>query len=274
MAVRRAALRISLAALVVLAGCTGSDPSGDAVGEGAPTPVTDDLGEPPSTVPTEEALVAAVSARLLDAVPDAIGIVFLAEQQDCIRGALQRVDPDALTVIGLDGSVVEQPKVVQDAVFGAFDGCVDASLFADLAAPILMLAGVDEAVARCVMTGLRADLGFAGLYRFGISQIGEADHDPGIDARVSAAYAACDLDPTGLTVPTGPTTTVDPASSSTTAVSTTTTVATTGTETVPSTTVEEPLAPPEDVVGSSIPLIPATTVAAVPGSSPTTSVAP
>ncbi len=258
---RRPALLAALGAVCALAAvaCTGGGDGPDAELDGAAVIAADDLGEPDETVPSDEAVPAAVVSRLVRDIPSAIGVTFLPEQLSCVRtGLMNDVDPDALRELGLDGVLLEQPLVVQAAIFDVFDGCIDPPGYATAASQILMLAGVDEATARCVTAALREGLRFPGLYVDALSKIGEADPDPRLDDIVSEAYSNCDLDPTGLTVPTGPTTTTIPGQ---TTVATTTTAAPTGTGTIAVTTTEPPIEPPDEGIASSIPVGPPTTAA-------------
>lgn len=243
--------------LLAAGACTGDGDGQTGEVGGLGSTATDDLGEPVVTVPAEDALPAAVAARLLRDIPRAIGVALLPDQVTCAAAALDAVDPDALRRLGMAGVLLEQPLVVQAAVFDAFDDCIDPAGYARAASPILVLAGVDRPTADCVTRALREDLQFSGMYVYALSRIGEAPPDPRIDDTVGAAYAGCDLDPTALTVPTGPTTTTIPGQ---TTVVTTTTVPTTGTETIPVTTTEPPIEPPDDVIASSIPTIPTGTL--------------
>ncbi len=222
-----------LAALVAVIGVTACTTTEDDPGAGTLGPddtTVDTLVAPGDTVPNADELPEAVVDRLVRKVPEMIGIELEIAQRRCISESLSAaVDAEALVALGLGGAVTDQPLDVQAAIFKSFDDCVSPEELGRVASPILELAGVTPARAACVFSTLREQVGFAGMYVFGLTRIGEVEHNPELDRQVSDAYQACDVDPAELTDPTPAT--VAPAT--------------------PSTTVVPPVDPPTEVVGTS-----------------------
>jgi hypothetical protein len=184
-----------------------------------------------------------------------IGVVFDAGQTECVTdGIVEEVEEDALVELGFSGVLEEQPIEVQAAVFEVFDRCVDPVGYARIAGPILMLAGVQQPIAECVFRQMRDRLGFAGLYAYALGNIGAVPSSRELAEQIEDSYAACDLDPTGLTVPTGPPVPTLADAATTTVPVTTTTIPSTAPGTIPGTptssTVAPPVQPPSDAVPS------------------------
>lgn len=163
-----------------------TDPPFDTVIPGDPTPeqVVDDLQT---------------------AVMRTLGIVLAVEDDRCIRSELLAgVDPDALARLGLDGIVGEQPIPVQTQIFGAFDRCVSPERYAEVLAPVLVIAGAEPEAAACYFETTRRVLGFAGMYRYAAGETGELDRDPTLVAANAGILESCDIDPAQLAPPTTP----------------------------------------------------------------------
>lgn len=181
--------------------CTGGSPTPDDAAT-VPPGTVDTLLAPGETIPSDAALPGAVVDHLLADVPEATGVRLDEAATACVRSALSSaLTPTELRAIGLDGAVLDQPLSVQGAIYGAFDGCVTPEDFARLGAPFLVAAGATEEDATCVMRTLREELGFAGLFVYGQSLIGEAEPDATLNARVARIYRSCSVDPSALTVP-------------------------------------------------------------------------
>ena len=159
----------------------------------------------------------AVAARVHRIVIETLGVTLTAADDECIDQALvDDVDPDALTRLGLDGVISEQPIPVQNQIFGAFDRCVSPEHYAEVLAPVLEIAGADEDGARCVLETMRAMLGFSGMFKVAAPDTGEVDRDDTLTDAVSGIYDRCDVDPEDLSPPTTPPPPPTTASSTTT----------------------------------------------------------
>ncbi len=162
--------------------------------------------DPPfPTVPVEGATPEVIAERIHVGVLQALGVVLAVTDDDCIRtGLLADVDPDALVRIGLDGIIGEQPIPVQTQIFGVFDRCVSPERYAEVLAPVLVIAGADDDGAACVFETMRATLGFAGMYRAAAGETGELDRDETLLDAIGRIYDGCDVDPSSLAPPTTP----------------------------------------------------------------------
>jgi len=199
-------------AFVALAGCDdeGLVPDGPTIPFSAQVEATD---PPVSTVVVGDPTLDQIVADLHSSVMQTLGIVLAVEDDRCIRGELlSGVDPDALIRLGLDGIVGEQPIPVQNQIFAAFDRCVSPERYAEVLAPVLVIAGAEPDAAACYFETLRRTLGFAGMYRYAAGETGELDRDETLVEANAAIFEGCDIDP-GLLAP--PTTPPPPPTSST-----------------------------------------------------------
>ncbi len=264
---RRAVGRATIAAVAcVAAGACTTDTA--VPGDTATVPAGTDgtLLSPGETIPSDADVPAAVIERLVVELPGVIGVAIDDAAQTCVGDALRAtLHAPELRALGLDGALLDQPLTVQGAVYAAFDGCLPAGDFARLGAPQLIAAGASEQGAECVMSTLRTELGFAGMFLYGQSLVGEADPDPALDARVKRIYRGCSVDPAMLTVAgVGATLPDVPVASSAGGPATSTTQD-------PATTFPPVVAPPSSV---QLPPPTTTTTTAVPTTAPTTEALP
>ncbi|MGD9704321.1 MAG: hypothetical protein AB7Q42_21600 [Acidimicrobiia bacterium] len=162
--------------------------------------------DPPfSTVPAAGPTLEMIVDDIHTSVLQALGIVLTAADDECIRsGLLADVDPDALTRVGLDGIIGEQPIPVQTQIFGVYDRCVTPEHYAEVLGPVLVIAGADPDGATCFFESMRSTLGFAGMYRAAAGETGELDRDDTLLDAVGRIYDRCDVDPSVLAPPTTP----------------------------------------------------------------------
>jgi hypothetical protein len=194
---------VALAAIVIAAGAC------DDGSLGTSQPTVPFVPQPEATDPpfttVGEISPEVVAARVHRIVIETLGVTLTVADDECIDQALiDDVDPDALTQLGLDGVISEQPIPVQNQIFGAFDRCVSPEHYADVLAPVLEIAGADEEGARCVFETMRATLGFAGMFKVAAPDTGEVDRDDTLTQAVSDIYERCDVDPSELSPPTTP----------------------------------------------------------------------
>ena len=180
---------------------TNNDDSNDATVR----TVEETLVPPDATLPGGKVTSEYVVARLLQSVTGGVGLVFADETDACVTAALLKaISDEDLAAIGVDGLLNEQSILVQDTIFAAFDGCVSGDLMASVGAAPLINAGATPAQAECVLQLSRDRLGFAGLYRYGATEAGEAEPNPMLTAAIAAVYADCGLDPESLVAVTFP----------------------------------------------------------------------
>ncbi len=200
---RRVVALVVTASMSMLWACNnnGNDGSDDA----SIRTVEETLVPPEATLPGGKVTAEYVVDRMLQAVSGGVGFVFSDETDACVRAALLQTVSDAdLAAIGVDGLLAEQPILVQDAIFAAFDGCISGDLMASVGAAPLINAGATPTQAECVLQLARDRLGFAGLYRYGATGAGEAEPNALLTAAMTGVYDDCGLDPESLVAVTSP----------------------------------------------------------------------
>ncbi len=200
---RRVAALVVPVAMATMWACTKD--SGGGSGDLAGAASDESLVPPDATLPDGELTPEFVADRVIRAVFAGVGLVFPATTESCVRqGLLAGVDDAAFAAIGVDGIIGEQPPDVQDAIFAAFDACIDGEQTALIGSSTLINAGATAAEAACVYQVERQRLGIGGMYRFGAGESGEIPADPALRLLVTDVFADCGLDPAILVVPTVP----------------------------------------------------------------------